>query len=72
MSNVSNLSCPTCGRTFSLSQTESPPFCSRRCQLIDLGRWLNEEIGLPCEGEAEDEEPMQNSAIGANQTIEFD
>lgn len=25
------------------------PFCSRRCQMIDLGRWLNEEISLPCE-----------------------
>lgn len=26
------------------------PFCSKRCQLIDLGRWMNEEIGLPHEG----------------------
>lgn len=72
MSNVSKLSCPTCGRTFSFSQTVSPPFCSQRCQLIDLGRWLNEEIGLPCEGGAEDEEPEQESQVRSNQTIEFD
>jgi uncharacterized protein len=23
------------------------PFCSERCQLIDLGRWLSEEISIP-------------------------
>ncbi len=27
------------------------PFCSRRCQQIDLGMWLNESYGLPHEGE---------------------
>jgi endogenous inhibitor of DNA gyrase (YacG/DUF329 family) len=37
-----------------LQQTETPPFCSQRCQLIDLGRWLDEEIGLPHEGDPGD------------------
>jgi hypothetical protein len=23
------------------------PFCSLRCQQIDLGRWLNEEFSVP-------------------------
>ncbi len=23
------------------------PFCSERCQLLDLGKWMNEDIGLP-------------------------
>ena len=32
------------------------PFCSSRCQQIDLGRWFNEEIGLPVEPSDEDEE----------------
>jgi endogenous inhibitor of DNA gyrase (YacG/DUF329 family) len=32
------------------------PFCSRRCQQIDLGRWFNEEIGLPVEDIDPDEE----------------
>ena len=27
------------------------PFCSERCRLIDLGRWLNEQYGLPAEPE---------------------
>ncbi len=25
------------------------PFCGERCRLIDLGRWLDEEIGVPVE-----------------------
>ncbi|MEM6470275.1 MAG: DNA gyrase inhibitor YacG [Planctomycetota bacterium] len=39
--------CPTCGKLFLMDETNSPPFCSQRCKLIDLGRWLDEEIGLP-------------------------
>jgi len=33
------------------------PFCSERCRLIDLGRWLDEENRLPIDPEeAEDAE----------------
>jgi len=45
------LTCATCERRFFIDETQTPPFCSQRCQLIDLGRWLDEEIGLPFEGE---------------------
>jgi len=31
---------------------EPRPFCSTRCKLVDLGRWLNEEIRLPVSPEA--------------------
>ena len=47
----SAMTCPTCGRKFRFDTTTTPPFCSERCQLIDLGRWLNEDIGLPYEGD---------------------
>lgn len=47
------LSCPTCGVRFLIVETQTPPFCSERCQLIDLGRWLDEEISLPFESEPE-------------------
>jgi len=46
--------CSTCGRRFLRDETPVPPFCSERCQLVDLGRWLNEDIGVPFEGDAED------------------
>ena len=32
-----------------LNKTTAMPFCSERCRLIDLGRWLDEEIGVPVE-----------------------
>ncbi len=46
----SELTCSTCGRRFLLAESTTPPFCSERCKLIDLGRWLDEENGLPHEG----------------------
>ncbi|KLU02782.1 hypothetical protein RISK_005078 [Rhodopirellula islandica] len=48
------VNCPTCHRRFLSDETPAMPFCSERCQLIDLGRWMNEEIGLPHEGEPGD------------------
>jgi uncharacterized protein len=46
--------CPICQRPMPGQPSEWPqyPFCSRRCRLIDLGRWLKEEYGLPKEEEA--------------------
>lgn len=34
-----------------MDETEAPPFCRQRCRLIDLGRWLDEEISLPHQSE---------------------
>jgi endogenous inhibitor of DNA gyrase (YacG/DUF329 family) len=35
--------CPTCKKLASatLRANEFAPFCSQRCQLVDLGRWLD-------------------------------
>jgi len=35
--------CPTCGRRGDWFAGSFGPFCSRRCRLIDLGKWLGEE-----------------------------
>jgi len=38
--------CPTCGKKVVRSpQSKAPffPFCSERCKLIDLGKWLGEK-----------------------------
>jgi endogenous inhibitor of DNA gyrase (YacG/DUF329 family) len=35
-----SLRCPTC-RTLVTSGSESFPFCSDRCRLIDLGKWAS-------------------------------
>ncbi|TWU60724.1 DNA gyrase inhibitor YacG [Rubripirellula tenax] len=44
------LTCSTCGQPFHIDESTTPPFCSQRCQMVDLGRWLDEEISVPHEG----------------------
>jgi endogenous inhibitor of DNA gyrase (YacG/DUF329 family) len=41
--------CPTCRKKLSPAQRKAPffPFCSERCQLIDLGRWFREDYTIP-------------------------
>ncbi len=48
--------CPTCGLLFDSDESTAMPFCSERCRLLDLGRWLNEEHGLPFEAEDPEED----------------
>ena len=36
--------CPTCRQVFTVAhRDEAPyrPFCSERCKMVDLGRWLD-------------------------------
>lgn len=37
--------CPVCKEPMAAPWQEYPdyPFCGKRCRLIDLGRWLNED-----------------------------
>ncbi len=49
--------CPTCQRGFEPAESPAMPFCSQRCREIDLGRWLDEKVGLPVIRNAEEEEP---------------
>lgn len=42
------VSCPTCGKPVVWNaQSLFRPFCSKRCQLIDLGEWAAEEKRIP-------------------------
>ncbi len=39
-----NLTCPNCQSRLEFERMQDAPdrpFCSRRCQMIDLGEWLN-------------------------------
>lgn len=63
--SASSSGCPTCGQPVVRGASGSPaaappvtgkraadpfPFCSTRCQLVDLGRWLDEEYRIPDHG----------------------
>jgi uncharacterized protein len=39
--------CPTCGELAAPRGDAAFPFCSERCRLIDLGRWLDGDYKLP-------------------------
>ena len=54
---MSFIRCPTCEKQFDPATSPAMPFCSERCRQIDLGRWLNEEHGLPIEPEDDSYEP---------------
>lgn len=38
-----SMKCPTCGKRGDWFAGDFGPFCSRRCKLVDLGKWLGEE-----------------------------
>jgi len=56
-------SCPTCGKPIAAASKHFP-FCSDRCRLVDLGRWLREDyrvprqLSRPVAGDSEDAPPL--------------
>lgn len=61
---MSQVRCPVCDQPFEYASSPSRPFCSVRCQQIDLGRWLDEKYGVPYEGREEDEVEMDFEDYG--------
>ncbi len=47
---MSKRTCPICERAVLAREENSAfPFCSSRCQLVDLGHWLDGEYRVPGE-----------------------
>jgi endogenous inhibitor of DNA gyrase (YacG/DUF329 family) len=43
------------------------PFCSLRCRMVDLGRWLKEEHALPCKSDEDPIDATPDSPSGSTQ-----
>ena len=56
MKPMPKVSCPTCKKRGDWFAGKYGPFCSKRCKLVDLGKWLNEEHKVS--------EPLQPDEIG--------
>jgi uncharacterized protein len=41
------MKCPSCGKPVEWKDSPFRPFCSERCKLVDLGRWVSEEYRVP-------------------------
>jgi len=44
---VMNAPCPICKKVVSWEGNAFRPFCSERCQLVDLSSWLGERYRVP-------------------------
>jgi endogenous inhibitor of DNA gyrase (YacG/DUF329 family) len=51
--------CPVCKNKTTWEENPWRPFCSERCKLIDLGKWVSEEYKI--EGEEEEEKEKGGS-----------
>jgi endogenous inhibitor of DNA gyrase (YacG/DUF329 family) len=54
------ITCGMCRKKFESTESKTLPFCSVRCQQLDLGRWLGERYSMPVprsEGDGEEETP---------------
>jgi endogenous inhibitor of DNA gyrase (YacG/DUF329 family) len=59
---MASVRCPVCGKTFERSDSAAMPFCSERCRLIDLGRWMGERYSVPAERDRADEEASSDDS----------
>lgn len=50
MRRIKKIKCPICGNDVKYQEGKKLPlnfpFCSQRCKLVDLGKWLDEEYSL--------------------------
>jgi endogenous inhibitor of DNA gyrase (YacG/DUF329 family) len=53
--------CPTCKREGDWFNGLYGPFCSKRCKLVDLGKWFGEEhvISKPLAAEDQEKPPYE-------------
>lgn len=61
------VNCPTCQKMIEWDETNPyRPFCSKRCQLIDLGEWANESHRIPTD------ELNEHDLWSENDSYQFD
>ena len=50
---IMKIICPICKNTTTWEENPWRPFCSERCKLIDLGKWVSDEYKIPVKSEEE-------------------
>ena len=62
--------CPTCKTTVDRASSRHVPFCSERCKLIDLGKWLDGSYAIPGEPASEEDLAAEMHRIAADKDHE--
>ena len=59
--------CPICNAAVK-PRAENPsfPFCTSRCKMIDLGKWMNEEYRIPVRGDELEDDPNGGASDGSS------
>ena len=58
--------CPTCKRSVEwVPESEFRPFCSKKCQLIDLGDWATEAHAIASDSSHDANVELDEEAIAA-------
>jgi endogenous inhibitor of DNA gyrase (YacG/DUF329 family) len=55
--------CPTCKKKSEWNDNPWRPFCTERCRLLDLGKWLNEEYSVECDEKDDFEEVLEKELL---------
>ena len=61
------LRCPTCGELV-VFNSEDFPFCTDRCRMIDLGRWIDGKYAIP--GSAKDQKQQDEGDESSADDVE--
>ena len=61
--------CIQCQVKFSYYQSKYRPFCSERCQLIDLGHWFEESYRVPAK--EDDLNEVESEVLEGEENDEF-
>jgi len=56
------IKCPQCDKMFNIDVSNSKPFCSERCKLIDLGAWADGSYSIVAE-----DSPMSEQTSGSDE-----
>ena len=53
--------CPRCGKDVEFATNPFRPFCSERCRLVDLGKWISGDYRIPTHSPDEEEDGSPES-----------
>ena len=57
MVNLDAHKCPRCGQDTQYEGNPFRPFCSERCKLVDLGRWVSGTYRIPLDEKQDEQSP---------------
>jgi len=56
--------CPICKKTIVQDDNPFRPFCSDRCRMIDLGKWVSEDYRIAGEKKDLPDHPVKENKTG--------